>query len=125
MNPDIMECPTCKTPMTGGTAEIHGNSIGFLLVGFSWQELFFKAGEAAGEESLLSPNEIRRAYRCPACGLAVLCPESAPTEEAERADASEPSECLACGAVLGTGEIRCPQCGWSYKDPPAKPGKPT
>lgn len=38
-------------------------------------------------------------------------PGSAPGSLAER----EPIECLECGAKISAGEMRCPQCGWSYK----------
>ena len=111
-----MLCPACNTPMTPGVAEIRGNSLGFLLVGFSWQELYFKAGDEEDDVSLLAPNEPRRAFRCPGCGLAVISQERFSSEASVRADAAEPSECLACGAALAPGETRCSKCNWTYKE---------
>jgi predicted RNA-binding Zn-ribbon protein involved in translation (DUF1610 family) len=115
MADDSMKCPACQVPMTPGVAEIRGNSLGFLLVGFSWQELYFKAGDEEEDVSLLAPNEPRRAFRCPGCGLAIISQERMPSEASARADSTEPSECLACRAPLAPGETVCPRCGWTYK----------
>ena len=118
-----MQCPACQSPMTPGTVDIHGNSLGFLLVGFSWQELYFKPEPDAKAESILAPSETRYAFRCPACRLVVIRPERRLSETETRAAAAEPSECLACGAPLASGEVCCARCGWTYKNPP--PAEPT
>ncbi len=103
-----LECPGCKTPMTVGIAEIRGNALGFLLIGFSWQELFFKSADAP-EVSVLAPNMPHPAYRCPSCGMVVIGPEAI-----TQPDHSGASECLSCGAALVSGETTCAHCGWTY-----------
>lgn len=33
----------------------------------------------------------------------------------EQSGPAEPIQCLGCGTMIPADQIRCPQCGWSYK----------
>lgn len=33
----------------------------------------------------------------------------------EASELSEPIDCIECGAKIPAGQMRCPQCGWSYQ----------
>lgn len=40
---------------------------------------------------------------------------AAAVEEMEPSKETEPIDCIQCGAKMPAGEVRCTQCGWSYK----------
>jgi uncharacterized protein len=39
----------------------------------------------------------------------VIAPDSS-----EGDDRSEPTQCLACCAAIPPGQVKCPECGWTY-----------
>src|SRR5436309_1973986 len=41
-----MHCPRCNSGMIEGDAELHGTFLGFLVVGWSYQKLFFHSKDA-------------------------------------------------------------------------------
>lgn len=83
-DPGAMRCPRCADRLQAGTATVRGTVLGFLLVGFSHQHLFFKASEATRRKQMsladdfgrvvLPSGERTAAARCPTCGLTVILP---------------------------------------------------
>lgn len=83
-DPAAMNCPRCSQPLQRGTATVSGTVLGFLLVGFSHQHLFFKPstgprgkpvslGADPGRVILPSGGQAAAA-RCAACGVTVILP---------------------------------------------------
>jgi len=64
-----MNCPRCKKEMIEGDAELHGTFVGYLLVGWSYQKLFFhaKGAHRTRETSALQTGERAVAWRCESC----------------------------------------------------------
>ena len=66
-----LKCPYCNGTLKSGEAKIHGTMTGFLFVGFSHQNLYFKS-ELGEEIEVLGSNECTPAMRCEECGVVVL-----------------------------------------------------
>ena len=68
----VMKCPDphCGATMQRGAAVIHTTILGFLLIGLSWQKLFFRppGGFARHDVEVMNPDQRRIAFRCPECG---------------------------------------------------------
>jgi hypothetical protein len=67
--------------MEKGAAVIHTTTIGFLLVGLSWQKLFFRRPGARIRDDIevMNPDQRRVGYWCPACrGMFVSSVPTAP-----------------------------------------------
>lgn len=72
-----MKCPYCEAEMKYGQFVVEGTWVRMLLiVGVSWQSLWFKPDmRAPGEKRkqlVLDGNVKRAGYRCPECGAAVV-----------------------------------------------------
>lgn len=76
-----MNCPRCSAEMTEGDVELHGTALGFLIVGWSYQKLFFHAKDSPRkrEASALQTGERAVAWRCNTCaGVFIEQPAWAP-----------------------------------------------
>ena len=66
-----LKCPYCDSDLKSGQATIHGTVVGFLVFGFSHQNLYFKTD--TGEEiKILGSNKSTPAMRCENCGIVTL-----------------------------------------------------
>lgn len=65
------KCPYCNGTIKNGVANIHGTMTGFLFVGFSYQNLYFKP-ESGQEMKVLGSRESTPAMRCQDCGVVIL-----------------------------------------------------
>lgn len=65
------KCPYCDGTLQSGEAKIHGTLTGFLLVGLSHQNLYFK-NESGEESEILGCNESTPAMKCDMCGVVTL-----------------------------------------------------
>ena len=65
------KCPYCDGTLESGEAKIHGTMVGFLLVGLSYQNLYFKS-ESGNETSILASHESTPAMKCNTCGVVTL-----------------------------------------------------
>ncbi len=70
--------PYCDGLLESGEAKIHGTMVGFLLVGLSYQNLYFKS-ESGKETAILASHESTPAMKCNTCGVVTLNLNS-PTE---------------------------------------------
>lgn len=66
-----LKCPYCNGILKSGEATIHGTVTGFLYVGFSHQNLYFKS-ESGEEIEILGSREYTPAMRCEECGVVTL-----------------------------------------------------
>lgn len=66
-----LKCPYCNGILESGEAKIHGTLTGFLFVGFSYQNLYFKP-ESGEEIEVLGSRESTPAMRCEECGVVTL-----------------------------------------------------
>lgn len=64
-------CPYCNTPLTSGYAEIHGTALGFLIAGYSYENLYFRR-ENEEEIKILESGGSTAALRCESCGVVIL-----------------------------------------------------
>ena len=62
-----MQCPKCNTEMDPGQAQVKGSLLGFLIVGLSYQHLYFRADEASLREKIIPSGGKRSAYYCRQC----------------------------------------------------------
>ena len=62
-----MQCPNCGVEMDPGEAQIKGSMLGFLVVGLSYQHLYFKAAEGSMREKIISSGGKRLAHYCRQC----------------------------------------------------------
>lgn len=72
-----LKCPYCDGTLISGEARIHGTITGFLLVGLSHQNLYFKS-ELGEETEVLGSGESTPAMKCNKCGVVTLninCPK--------------------------------------------------
>ena len=69
--PDI-ECPYCGSPMIPGIARVRGTLLGFLLIGLSYQHLWFESGR--DKVTVVPSGDERAAHRCPRCGAVSVFP---------------------------------------------------
>lgn len=67
-------CPRCSEALVKGEVVIRGGFWSFLLVGFSYQELFFERDGTRAKRSILRPHRRRPALRCPSCRLLIAEP---------------------------------------------------
>ncbi len=65
------KCPYCDGILESGEAKIHGSMVGFLLVGLSYQNLYFKS-ESGNETAVLASHESTPAMKCNTCGVVTL-----------------------------------------------------
>lgn len=66
-----LKCPYCDSDLKSGQATIHGTVVGFLVFGFSHQNLYFKTD--TGEEiKILGSGKSTPAMRCENCGIVTL-----------------------------------------------------
>jgi hypothetical protein len=64
-------CPYCGSLMKSGRAEIHGTTLGFLVAGFSYENLYFKT-EDEKEIRILESQNSTPSLRCPNCEILIL-----------------------------------------------------
>ncbi len=62
-----VQCPSCGAEMEPGVIVVKGTLWGFLLVGLSYQHLYFRGDEADEDECLMTSGVPSRADRCPNC----------------------------------------------------------
>jgi hypothetical protein len=65
-------CPFCGATMQVGVASIHGTLLGFLVIGFSHQSLWFRPDGARKEVEALVPRVDCPAQSCGRCGAVLL-----------------------------------------------------
>ena len=63
-----VRCPYCSALMVPGKARVHGTFLGFLLHGFSYQNLWFRRDDATDEEEIVPSGGSRAGHQCPRCG---------------------------------------------------------
>ncbi len=73
LKPPTRFCPACNSEMETGTVSVHGTFWGFLLVGWSYQHVWFK-GAGDKEEIVVRSGRAKIGYRCPACGFTGVAP---------------------------------------------------
>ncbi len=61
-----MKCPDCQQNMDRGRVQVRGSFLGFLVVGFSAQDLYFDQGRES--DLVLGTRERRDACQCAGCG---------------------------------------------------------
>jgi hypothetical protein len=61
-------CPMCDGEIERGTVSVHGTLAGFLFVGMSYQNCYFK-GEDSKEQVVLGSRYRKSGFRCKACGF--------------------------------------------------------
>lgn len=66
-----LKCPYCNGKLKNGQANIHGTVGGFLLFGFSCENLYFKS-ESEKEIEILGSNSSTPSMRCEDCGIVIL-----------------------------------------------------
>lgn len=71
MTPAEMTCPSCETEMSKGSVQVKGTFPAFLLIGLSYQHLWWKSNDG-GRYRLLNSGQKRSAWRCPTCGTVVV-----------------------------------------------------
>ena len=84
-----MDCPDCHAPMVSGSLFIKGTLPRFLLIGLSWQSLWFREGSPTGrmpKERILDWGELRHGWVCRACGMTVVAPEWSRSQPGHAAD---------------------------------------
>ena len=72
-----MNCSNCNKSMVHGVAEVHGTALGFLVFGWSRQQLWFKAAHRKNIEVLHSGGSSA-AWRCDACDITAICKNEEP-----------------------------------------------
>jgi predicted RNA-binding Zn-ribbon protein involved in translation (DUF1610 family) len=74
---DRVACPTCGETMRRGHLTVRGTIVGFLLIGFSAQNLYFRwrgRGDSKHQDvKLIESGGTKTAFHCGKCG-AVLAP---------------------------------------------------
>ena len=66
-----LKCPYCNTSLKSGQARIHGTVGGFLVYGFSHQNLYFMS-DSGKEIKILGSGKSTPAMRCENCGVVTL-----------------------------------------------------
>lgn len=66
-----MKCPYCGSLMKSGRTEIHGTPLGFLAIGFSYENLYFRAGDEK-KIRVLQSGCSTPSLRCPNCEIIIL-----------------------------------------------------
>ncbi|MCD4694036.1 hypothetical protein K8R62_01630 [bacterium] len=75
-----MNCPYCDGETEEGKLEIHGSWIGWLLVGFSYQNLFYNSFNKkyqeynTDDEKVIKESETLKAKKCKECGAISFIP---------------------------------------------------
>jgi hypothetical protein len=67
-----LKCALCGGDLETGSVEIKGTPLGFLMVGLSWQHLWFSADLFDTKIKVLKSAEQRRAYQCTSCCAVVV-----------------------------------------------------
>lgn len=67
----VLKCHYCDGTLESGEARIHGTITGFLLFGFSHQNLYFKT-ESGEESEVLGSGMSTPAMKCDKCGVFIL-----------------------------------------------------
>lgn len=69
-------CPQCDVPLLSGQLRIRGTIPGFLVIGLSYQHLWWTdpEGSRASREVVLDSGDEISAGRCPECGLVAFVP---------------------------------------------------
>jgi hypothetical protein len=73
---EAMTCPGCGGQMAAGRLRVKGTLSGFLLVGFSLQDLWWSdlAESRESRERVIGSGGQRPAHRCIACGMIAFAP---------------------------------------------------
>ena len=66
-----MQCGGCGEQMEDGRVEVHGTVRGFLLFGYSLQDLFWYEQDRARTQ-IVASGTARPAYACKSCGLLTI-----------------------------------------------------
>ena len=62
----------CGGELELGTTSVHGTLLGFLVVGFSLQQCWFRSAETGKEQMVVSPLDSLAACRCKGCGTLMV-----------------------------------------------------
>ena len=62
-----MKCPNCNMEMEPGQAQVKGTLLGFLIIGFSHQNLYFRSAEGGVNEKIIRSGGKRSGYYCRQC----------------------------------------------------------
>lgn len=60
-----MKCPQCNMEMVEGKAQVRGTFSGFLIFGYSCQDLYFDQNNKSS--LVLISRENRKSFQCPKC----------------------------------------------------------
>ena len=61
-------CPVCNGEIERGSVSVHGTLLGFLFVGMSYQNCWFK-GQGKKEQVVVFSGQQTRGFRCATCGF--------------------------------------------------------
>jgi len=65
-----MECPQCNSDMMDGELYFHGTILTAILIGMSYENLYFKSKKTPDEEILLIENtEKKSGHYCSKCQI--------------------------------------------------------
>jgi hypothetical protein len=79
-----MQCPVCDIEMEPGEVRIQASALGFLIIGFSYKNLWFVPSHPDGTPDkvdhlarslILRNSENTEAHRCEICGATLLLPD--------------------------------------------------
>ena len=62
-----MKCPNCNVEMEPGQAQVKGSLLGFLIIGFSHQNLYFKSSDGSTKEVVIPSGGKRSGHYCRLC----------------------------------------------------------
>lgn len=64
-------CPNCGSLLEEGHVEVHGTPLGFIFIGFSYQNLYFKAKDKK-EIKVLESRCSAPALKCTRCDILIM-----------------------------------------------------
>jgi hypothetical protein len=67
-----MKCPYCDGEMMPGTASVKGTLLGFIVIGLSYQHLWFRRLNGGGEEVIIRSRGDRPGHQCSQCGAVII-----------------------------------------------------
>lgn len=65
----VLKCPACGGELRPGQVSVHGTCWGFLLIGFSHQNCWFKPAVGGAEELVIPSGGAKDGWRCLGCGF--------------------------------------------------------
>jgi hypothetical protein len=67
-----MKCPYCDGEMVPGTASVKGTTLGFFVVGLSYQHLWFRQLNGGVDEVIIRSRRDRAGHQCTQCRAVII-----------------------------------------------------